>query len=112
VLQDHSIERVWAPLDLVTGKPQPLKDVEVHEVEAAAPIHEVLSEPGHPNQWVDNEAEPPLLGDAIRVVCLVKSDQGLRPAQVLQECYAYSDDCSASKLELAPQLMGGWPTVN
>jgi hypothetical protein len=43
---DHSIERVWAALELVTGKPQPLKGVEVHEVAAIAPIHEGLSEPG------------------------------------------------------------------
>jgi hypothetical protein len=39
---DHSIERVWAALELITGKPQPLKSVEVHEVEAAAPSMRAL----------------------------------------------------------------------
>jgi hypothetical protein len=52
------------------------------------------------------------LGDAIRVVRSVKSDQGLKPAQVLRDRCAYGIDCLASKLELAPRLMGGWPTIN
>jgi hypothetical protein len=80
---DHSIERVWAALELVTGKPQPLKGVEVHEVAAIAPIHEGLSEPGSLDQQVDNERKPPRLRDDIWVVRLVKSDQGLEPMQVL-----------------------------
>jgi hypothetical protein len=66
--RDHSVEWVWATLELVTGEPQPLKGVEVHEVEAAASFHEGLSEPGRPDQWVDNEGKPPQLGNAIRVV--------------------------------------------
>jgi hypothetical protein len=64
-------------LELVTGKPQPLKGVEVHEVKAAAPIHESLSEPGCHDQRIDNEGKPPRLRDAIRVVRTVKSDRGL-----------------------------------
>jgi hypothetical protein len=59
--RNHSIDRVWAALELVTGKPQPLKGVEVHEVEAAASIHEGLSEPGRPDQRVNNEGKPPQL---------------------------------------------------
>jgi hypothetical protein len=77
--QDHSIERVWAALELVTGKPQPLKGVEVYEVEAATPIHEGLSEPRHPDQWVNIDGKPSRLRDAIWVVHSVKSDRGLRP---------------------------------
>jgi hypothetical protein len=99
--RNHSVDRVWAALELVTGKPQPLKGVEVHEVEAAASIHEGLSEPGRPDQRVDNEGKSPRFGDAIRVVRSIKSDRGLRPAQVLWYRCAYSVDCSASKLELA-----------
>jgi hypothetical protein len=57
--RDRSVEQVWAALELVMGKPQPLKDIEVHEVEVAASIHEGLSELGHPNQQVDNEGKPP-----------------------------------------------------
>jgi hypothetical protein len=41
---------VWAALELVTWKPQPLKGVEVHEVEDTAPIHEGLGKPGRPDQ--------------------------------------------------------------
>jgi hypothetical protein len=41
--RDHSIKRVWASLELVLGEPQSLKGVEVHEVEAATPIHVGLS---------------------------------------------------------------------
>jgi hypothetical protein len=107
ISQDHSIERVWAALELVMGKTQPLKGVEVDEVETAASIHDGLSQPGRPDQRVDNEGKPPRLGYAIRVVNSIKSDQGLRPAQVLQDRCNYGVDCSASKLELAPQLMGG-----
>jgi hypothetical protein len=78
--QNHSIEQVWAALELVWGKPQSFKCVEVHEIEAIAPISEGLGEPGCPDQTVDNEGKSPWLGDAIRVVHLVESDQGLRPA--------------------------------
>jgi hypothetical protein len=53
---------VWATLELVTGKPQPLKGVEVHEVEAAAPIHEGLNELGHPDRQIDNEGNLPSFG--------------------------------------------------
>jgi hypothetical protein len=81
--RDHSVEWVWAALELVTGKPQPLKGVEVHEVESATPIHEGLSEPDRPDQRIHNEGKLPRHRDAIQVVHSVKSDQGLRPAQVL-----------------------------
>jgi hypothetical protein len=69
--RDHSIEWVWAALELVPGESQPLKGVEVHEIEAAAPIHEGLSEPSCPDQRVDDEGKPPWLRDAIRVIRLV-----------------------------------------
>jgi hypothetical protein len=98
--EDHSLERVWATLELVTGMPQPLKGVEVHEVEAVAPIHEGLSDPGRPDQWIDNEGKPPRHRDAIQVVRSVKSDQGLGPVQVLWDRSAYGVDCSVGKFEL------------
>jgi hypothetical protein len=53
--RDHSVKRVWAALELVLDEPQSLKGVKVYEVEATAPIHEGLSEPGCPNQRVNNE---------------------------------------------------------
>jgi hypothetical protein len=41
---------MWATLELIPSKAQPIKDVEVHEVEVTGPIHQSFSEPGHPNQ--------------------------------------------------------------
>jgi hypothetical protein len=52
--QDHSVEWVWAALGLVMVKPQSLKGVEVHEVEATAL-----------DQRIDNEGKPPRFRDAI-----------------------------------------------
>jgi hypothetical protein len=42
--QDHSIEGMWATLELVSSEPQPLKRVKVHMVEATATIHEGFGE--------------------------------------------------------------------
>jgi hypothetical protein len=39
---DHSVEWMWATLELVTSKPQPFKGVKVHEVEATAPSMRAL----------------------------------------------------------------------
>jgi hypothetical protein len=58
----HSVKWVWAALELVLGEPQPLKGIEVHEVGAAAPIHEGLGEPGSPDQRADDEGNLPGLG--------------------------------------------------
>jgi hypothetical protein len=44
--QNHSVKWVHATLELVLGEPQSLEGAEVHEVDAAVPIHEGLSEPG------------------------------------------------------------------
>jgi hypothetical protein len=76
---------MWAALKLFTGKPQPLKGVKVHEVEATAPINEGFGEPGHPDQQVDYEGKPPWLRVVVWVVCSIKSDRGLRPVQVLRD---------------------------
>jgi hypothetical protein len=77
--QDHSVKWVWAALEVVLGESQSHQCVEVHEVEAIAPIHKGLSEPGCPDQRVEDEGKPPWLGDAIRVVHPIKSDRGFRP---------------------------------
>jgi hypothetical protein len=39
---DHFVKWVWATLELVLGKPQSIKGIEVHEVEAAAPSMRAL----------------------------------------------------------------------
>jgi hypothetical protein len=57
--RDHSVEWMWAALEQITGKPQHLKGVKVHKVEATAPIHECLGEPGRPDQRVNYEGKPP-----------------------------------------------------
>jgi hypothetical protein len=81
--QDHSVEWMWATLELVRSKPQPLEGVMVPEVQATAPIHEGFGEPGHPDQRDDYEGKPPRLRDTVWVVRSVESDWRLRPAQVL-----------------------------
>jgi hypothetical protein len=45
------------------------------------------------------------------VVRSVKSDWGLRPAQVLLDRRAYGVDYSADKIELTLRLVGGRPIV-
>jgi hypothetical protein len=92
---------VCAGLELVPGEAQHLEGVEVHEVKAAATIYEGLRESGCPNLRVNNEGEVSWLTDAIQVVRPVKSDQGLRPAQVLWDCHANGVDRSAGEFELA-----------
>jgi hypothetical protein len=79
--------------------PQSLNGVEVHEVEAATSTQEGLSEPGCPDQWVDDEAKPPSLGDAIWVVYPVKSDQEFGPAQVLRDCRTHEVDRPTDEFE-------------
>jgi hypothetical protein len=86
---------------VVTGKPQPFKGAEVHEVEAATPIHVGLGEPSRPNQRVDYEGKPPWLGDPIRMIHSIKGDWRLGPVQVLQDRRAHDVDCPANKFELA-----------
>jgi hypothetical protein len=70
--QDHSVEWVWAALELISGKSQSVEGVEVHEVEAAAPIHEGFGEPGHPDQQIDYEEKPSRHGDTVQGVYLSK----------------------------------------
>jgi hypothetical protein len=100
--RDHSVEQVWAALELVADKPQPLEGVEGHEVEATAPIHEGLGESSHPDQLINYEGKPPRLWDAFRVVRPVKSDQRFEPMQVLQDRRAYGVDCSVGMFDLMP----------
>jgi hypothetical protein len=57
--RDHSVKWVWDALELVLSEPQPLKGIEVHEVEDAAPVHEGLGETGCPNQRLNDEGKPP-----------------------------------------------------
>jgi hypothetical protein len=77
------------------GKSQSFEGVEVHEFEAATPIHEGFGELGHPDQRIDYERKPSRLGDTIRVVRPIKSDRGLGPAKVLRGSRAHDVNCSA-----------------
>jgi hypothetical protein len=107
--QNHSVKWVHATLELVLGEPQSLEGVEVHEVDAAVPIHEGLSEPGCSGRWVNNKGKPPWLRDDIRVVHSVKSVGGFRPTQVLWDHCAHDIDFLAGELELAVGHMGAGP---
>jgi hypothetical protein len=104
--QDHSIEWVWTDLELIPGKSQSIKGVEVHEVEAAAPIHEGFGEPGRPDQRINYEGKPFGLGDTIWVIHLIKSDRGLRPMKVLRGSQTHGVNHTACKFEVTPELMG------
>ena len=53
----------------------------VHDVEAAASIHQYLDEPLLADDRVDDERVPPRLRDAIGVVGLVEGDGGFRPPE-------------------------------
>jgi hypothetical protein len=92
---------VWPAFELVPCEPQPIKGVEVPEVEATASIHGGLSEPGCPDQRVNNERKHSWLRDAIQVACPVKIDQGFGPVQVLWDCLTHGIDCTASEFEPA-----------
>ena len=51
----------------------------LHDVEATASIHQYLGEPLHADDRVNHERISPWLGDALRVVGLIKGYGGLRP---------------------------------
>jgi hypothetical protein len=97
--QDQSVKQVWVALELVLGEPQSPNGVKVHEVEAAGPIHKGLSEPGCPDQQVDNEGKPPWSRDAIHVVRPMESDQGFVLAHVLWDCCTHRVDRPVGELE-------------
>jgi hypothetical protein len=93
------------------SKPQPIKGIEVHEVEPGAPVHEGFDEPCHPNYWADYERKPSQLGDAIQVIRLIKSDRGLGSVKAFQGGRAYNVDCPVGKFELMSGLVGSRPPI-
>jgi hypothetical protein len=46
------------------------------------------------------------------VICMIKSDRGLRPSRLLLGSRIHSVDCPARKLELTLGLMGDGSTVD
>jgi hypothetical protein len=86
--------------------------IELHEVEATAPIHESFGEPSHPDQRVDYEGKPSRLGYIVRVIRLIKSDWGLELVMVLRRNKAYGADRPTYKFELMSGLVGSGPTID
>jgi hypothetical protein len=84
----------------------------VQEVKAVAPIHEGFFELGPPDQQIDFEGKPSMLGDTVWVVCLIKSDWGLGPAKILRGSRAHGVNRPSCKLELMTKLVCGRPTVD
>ena len=53
----------------------------VHDVEAAAPVHQYLCEPLWTDDWVDNKQVPSRVWDGIRMVGPVEGYGGFRPPE-------------------------------
>jgi hypothetical protein len=53
-----------------------------------------------------------VLWDTVRVFHLMKSDRGLRPAEVLWVSWTYGADCPAHKFELTLGLVGDGSVIN
>jgi hypothetical protein len=61
---------------------------------------------------VNYEGKSPVLWDTVRVFHLMKSDRGLRPAEVLWVSWTYGADCPAHKFELTLGLVGDVSVIN
>ena len=70
----------WA--ELVQSDPHELQGVGVHDVEAAASVHEHLGEAGVADDGIDNERIPFRMRDVVGVVLAAKGGGILRPIEV------------------------------
>ena len=68
-------------MELRPGDAQGVEGVNIQNVEAAASIHQHLGEALLADDGVDNEQVVTQSGDVERMVSLIKSDQGVRPAK-------------------------------
>ena len=70
----------WA--ELVQYDPHELQGVGVHDVEAAASVHEHLGEKSVADDGVDNKRVPSRVWDVVGVVLAAEGDGVLRPVEV------------------------------
>ena len=74
-----AMERCLGRLDSHSVDAHGVKHFSIHDIEAAASIHQHLGEPFCADDWVNHERVPSWLRDALWVVGLVKGDDRLRP---------------------------------
>src|SRR6185503_18963685 len=72
----------------------------VHDVEAAASVHEHLGEAGVADDGVDNERIPSRIRDVVGVVLAAKGDGILRPVEVGWRGFGDGKDLAALTLAL------------
>ena len=77
-----TVEWRLAGAKLVQSDPHELQGVGVHDVEAAASVHEHLGEAGVADDGVDNERIPSRVRDVVGVVLAAKGNGILRPIEV------------------------------
>ena len=78
----NAMEWRLAGAKLVQSDPHELQGVGVHDVEAAASVHEHLVEAGVADDGIDNVRIPSRMGDVVGVVLAAKGNVVLRPVEV------------------------------
>ena len=89
-----------AGAELIQSDPHELQGVDVHDVEAAASIHEHLGEASVADDGVDNERIPSRMRDVVGVVLAAKGNGVLRPVEVGWRGLGDGGDFSALALAL------------
>ena len=98
----------WA--ELVQSDPHELEGVGVHDVEAAASVHEHLGEAGVAGDGADNKRVPSRMRDVVRVVLAAKGNGVLRPVEVGQRGLGDGEDFPALMLALPRGHVRRWPS--
>ena len=78
----------------------------VHDVEAAAPIHQYLGEPLWTDNWVDDKRIPSRVWDGIRMVGPVEGYGGFRPPEKGWRGRSGGIDLTTCDLLAAPGVVG------
>src|SRR6185312_1740490 len=98
--QRNAMEWRLAGAKLVQPDPHELQGRGVHDVEAAASVHEHLGEASVADDGVDNERIPSRMRDVVGVVLAAKGDGILRPVEVGWRGFGDGKDFAALTLAL------------
>ena len=82
----------------------------VHDVEAAASIHQYFGEPLWADAWVDHERISPRMRDTLWMVSLIEGYGGLRPLEEGRHGWLSHIDLAACKLLATPGVVGPLPS--
>ena len=104
------MERCLGRSDVRSVDAHGIKRHGVYDVEAAASIHQHLSEALHADDWVNHERIPPQLWDAIRVVGSVEGVGGLRPPEERWRGWLGRVDLAMRELSVALGVISRHPT--